>query len=137
MREPSEAAVMCSTLSKLSVIKQHAGKASVPLVSSLGELKSFLLQSLGEPSWTDLQYGVWQKERLLECGWLGNNMGIIIYSFTLNISPKMSHGVLECDIQRHAYDSVMKRGCYLCRTLYDNSQSSFCCRTSENNRRII
>ena len=25
-------------------------------------------------------------------------MGIIIYSFNLNISPKMSEGVLECDI---------------------------------------
>ena len=25
-------------------------------------------------------------------------MGVIIYSFKLNISPKMSHGVLECDI---------------------------------------
>ena len=25
-------------------------------------------------------------------------MGIIIYSFNLNISPKMSYGVLECDI---------------------------------------
>ena len=25
-------------------------------------------------------------------------MGVIIYSFNLNISPTMSHGVLECDI---------------------------------------
>ena len=25
-------------------------------------------------------------------------MGVIIYSFYLNISPKMSYGVLECDI---------------------------------------
>ena len=24
-------------------------------------------------------------------------MGVIIYSFNLNISPKMSYGVLECD----------------------------------------
>ena len=24
-------------------------------------------------------------------------MGVIIYSFNLNISPKMSQGVLECD----------------------------------------
>ena len=32
-----------------------------------------------------------------ECGWQGNNMGVIIYSFNLNISPKMSYGVLECD----------------------------------------
>ena len=31
--------------------------------------------------------------------WLvSNNMGIIIYSFNLNMSPKMSYGVLECDI---------------------------------------
>ena len=25
-------------------------------------------------------------------------MGVIIYSFILNISPKMSCGVLECDV---------------------------------------
>ena len=25
-------------------------------------------------------------------------MGVIIYSFNLNISPKMSSGVLQCDI---------------------------------------
>ena len=25
-------------------------------------------------------------------------MGVIIYSFNLNILPKMSYGVLECDI---------------------------------------
>ena len=25
-------------------------------------------------------------------------MGVIIYSFNLDISPKMSYGVLECDI---------------------------------------
>ena len=37
-------------------------------------------------------------EVLLECGWQGNNTGVIIYSFNLNISPKMSCGVLECDI---------------------------------------
>ena len=35
---------------------------------------------------------------LLEYGWQGNNMGVIIYSFNFNISPKMSYGVLECDI---------------------------------------
>ena len=39
-----------------------------------------------------------QKEGLRECGWLGNNMGVLIYSFSVDISPKMSHGVLECDI---------------------------------------
>ena len=47
-------------------------------------------------------------------------MTVIIYSFNLNISPKTSHGVLECDIvtELHAYDFVIKKGCYLCRTLY-------------------
>ena len=53
-------------------------------------------------------------------------MGVIIYSFNLNISPKMSYGVLECDIVvtvLHAYDFVIKdfvikKGHYLCRTLY-------------------
>ena len=30
--------------------------------------------------------------------WQGNNMGGIIYSFNLNLSPKMSYGVLECAI---------------------------------------
>ena len=29
---------------------------------------------------------------------VGGNMGIIIYSFNLNISPKLSYGVLEYDI---------------------------------------
>ena len=29
---------------------------------------------------------------------VGNNMGVIIYSLNLNISSKMSYGVLECDI---------------------------------------
>ena len=41
-------------------------------------------------------------------------MGIIIYSFKLNISPKMSYGVLESDshiAQLHAYDFVTKRFC--------------------------
>ena len=39
-------------------------------------------------------------------------MGVIIYRFDLNISPKMSRGVLECDIvtELHAYDFVIKRG---------------------------
>ena len=44
-------------------------------------------------------------------------MWVIIYSFNLNISPKISHGVLECDIlmlELHAYDFVIKKGCYLC-----------------------
>ena len=43
-------------------------------------------------------YSFWQKEHLLECGWQGNNMGVRIYSFNLNISPKMSYDTLECDI---------------------------------------
>ena len=37
-------------------------------------------------------------------------MGVIIYGFNLNISPKMSYGVLECDIviEFHVYDFVIK-----------------------------
>ena len=38
-------------------------------------------------------------------------MGLIIYSFNLNISPKRSYGVLECSIvvtELHAYDFVIK-----------------------------
>ena len=34
---------------------------------------------------------------VLECGRKGNTMGVRIYSFNLNISPKMSYGILECD----------------------------------------
>ena len=36
-------------------------------------------------------------------------MGVIIYSFNLNMSPKVSHGVLECDIvtELYAYDFVI------------------------------
>ena len=39
-------------------------------------------------------------------------MGVIIYSFNLNVSPKMSYGVLECCYvsELHAYDFVIKRG---------------------------
>ena len=44
------------------------------------------------------EYRVRQKQGLLECGWLGNNMGVIMYNFNLNISPKMSYGVLKCGI---------------------------------------
>ena len=34
---------------------------------------------------------------------------VIIYSFNLKISPKMSYGVLECDItELHVYDCVIK-----------------------------
>ena len=35
---------------------------------------------------------------LRECGWERNKMGVIIYSFHLNISPTMPYGVLECDV---------------------------------------
>ena len=42
-------------------------------------------------------YRVQQKQGLLECGWYGNNMGVIVYYFNLNVSPKMSYCVLECD----------------------------------------
>ena len=53
-------------------------------------------------------------------------MGVIIYSFNLNISSKMSYGVLVCDsyvTELYAYDFVIKdfimeRGHYLCWTLY-------------------
>ena len=50
-------------------------------------------------------------------------MGVTIYSFNLNISAKMSYGVLECDVViSHAYDFVtkdlvIKKGCHLCQTL--------------------
>ena len=36
--------------------------------------------------------------RLSVPGRQGKNMGVIIYSFNLNISPKVLYGVLECDI---------------------------------------
>ena len=47
-------------------------------------------------------------------------MDVIIYSFNLNISPKMSYGVFEWDIvtELHAYVFVIKKGSYLCRALY-------------------
>ena len=52
-------------------------------------------------------------------------MGVIIYSFNVNTSPKMSYGELECDAvtELRAYDLVIKDfveggGHYLCRTLY-------------------
>ena len=40
-------------------------------------------------------------------------MGVIIYTFNLNISPKMSYGVLEYDsyvTELHAHDFVIKKG---------------------------
>ena len=43
-------------------------------------------------------YRVQQKQGLLESGSSGNNLGVIIYSFNLNVSPKVSYGVLGCDI---------------------------------------
>ena len=49
-------------------------------------------------------------------------MGVIIYSFNLNIPPKRSYGVLECDIvmlQNYVLMIfVIKKQCYLCQTLY-------------------
>ena len=53
-------------------------------------------------------------------------MGIIIYSFNLNILPKMPYVMLECDsyvTKLHAYyfvikDFIIKKGSYLCQTLY-------------------
>ena len=47
-------------------------------------------------------------------------MGVIIYSFNLNVSPKMSYGVLECDIfvrELHVYDFVIK-DCEIKRALF-------------------
>ena len=47
-------------------------------------------------------------------------MGVITYRLNLNISPKMSYGMLECGSyvrELHAYDCVIKKGCYLCWTL--------------------
>ena len=39
-------------------------------------------------------------------------MGVVIYSFNLSVSPKMSYGVLECDTchvtELYAYDFVVK-----------------------------
>ena len=43
-----------------------------------------------------LVHSVWEKQRRREWGWWGNNMGVVIV-YNLNISPKMSHGVLGCD----------------------------------------
>ena len=51
-------------------------------------------------------------------------MGVIIYSLNLNISPKLSHGMLECyATELHGFDFVIKEfvintGRYLCQTLY-------------------
>ena len=50
-------------------------------------------------------------------------MGVQIYSFNLNISSKMSYGVLNCDIvMLQNYKLCNKRfcnkkGCYLCQAL--------------------
>ena len=51
---------------------------------------------------TTLEY-IGSGRGLLECGWQGNNMGVIIQSFNVNVSPKMSYGVLECDIMLQNY----------------------------------
>ena len=34
-------------------------------------------------------------------------MGVIMYSFNLNMSPKMSYGVLECDVVMSQNDMLM------------------------------
>ena len=57
--------------------------------------------------WYKYMYKVWQEYRLLECGRQGNNMGVITYSFNLNISPEMSYGVLERDIVILQYYMLM------------------------------
>ena len=51
-------------------------------------------------------------------------MGVIIYSFNLNISPKMSYDVFECDIvtEFHAYNFVIKRGISCARPCIVKSQ---------------
>ena len=51
-------------------------------------------------------------------------MSVIICSFNLNISPKMSYSVLESDIfmlQDYMLVFYNKKVCYLCWTLYMNS----------------
>ena len=66
-------------------------------------------------------------------------MHVIIYSFNLNISPKMSYGVLEHDsyvTELHAYGFVIKhfvirKGHYLCWTLYIYKCISTCMGTKQ------
>ena len=56
-------------------------------------------------------------------------MGVIIYSFNFNISPKMSYVVLECDIvmlQNYAYDKKHKNGHYLYQTMHIYSYVGAC-----------
>ena len=53
-------------------------------------------------------------------------MGVIMYGFNVSISPKMSYGVLECDIVVLQNDMLVvfnkrfcnKKGRYLCWALY-------------------
>ena len=55
-------------------------------------------------------------------------MGVIIYSSNLNISPKMSYGVLECDIvmlQNYMLMICNKKGHYLCWTCILGFRISF------------
>ena len=51
-------------------------------------------------------------------------MGVIIYSFNLNTSPKMSYGVLEWEYyyvtELLAYNFIIKQGRYMCQTLYNS-----------------
>ena len=41
---------------------------------------------------------MWQKQGRPECGWEGNDVGAMTYSFHVNGSPEMSCAVLECDV---------------------------------------
>ena len=46
-------------------------------------------------------------------------MDVIIYSFNLNISPKMSYGVPECDVtELYACDFVIKRALFVLDSVY-------------------
>ena len=77
-------------------MEQKPGLGLVSLRQRVGRL-GFLPTDFGE-DFVSCTHRFRQKEGLLECGWEGSHMGVIIYSFNLNISPKMSYGVLECDI---------------------------------------
>ena len=57
-----------------------------------------LVETPGDRTGKQRTRGVRQKSGLRECGWEGNDMGLLIYSLGLKISPEVSHGVLECAI---------------------------------------
>ena len=55
-------------------------------------------------------------------------MGVIMQSFNLNISPKMSYGVLEYDsviTELHACDFVIKKGVFVPDLVYINYSRLF------------